>query len=45
MLKKYKSQNDHVEWDTHVIVHSNQKVVGITTRKGEALKQLQDAIS
>lgn len=33
------------EWDTHVIAHSNPKVVGITTRKGEALKQLQDAMS
>lgn len=29
------------EWDTHVIAHSNQKVIGITTREGEALKALQ----
>ncbi len=33
------------EWDTHVIAHSNPEVVGITTRKGEALKQLQDAMT
>lgn len=33
------------EWNTHVIAHSNPKVVGITTRKGEALKQLQDAMT
>lgn len=32
------------EWNTHVIVHSNPKVVGITTREGEGLKALQDAI-
>lgn len=33
------------EWDTHVIAHSNAKVVGITTRTGDGLKQLQDAIT
>lgn len=33
------------EWDTHVIAHSNPEVVGITTREGAALKQLQDAMS
>ena len=33
------------EWDTHVIAHSNPKVVGIRTRKGEPLKQLQDAMT
>lgn len=33
------------EWNTHVIAHSNPEVVGITTRKGDALKQLQDAMS
>lgn len=32
------------EWNTHVIAHSNPKVVGMTTRKGEPLKQLQDAM-
>lgn len=32
------------EWNTHVIAHSNPKVVGITTREGEPLKQLQDAM-
>lgn len=30
------------EWDTHVIAHSNAEVVGIVTRQGESLKQLQD---
>lgn len=33
------------EWNTHVIAHSNPKVVGITTREGEGLKQLQDAMT
>lgn len=33
------------EWNSHVIAHSNEKVVGITTREGEGLKQLQDAMS
>ncbi|MCI9139736.1 MAG: methyl-accepting chemotaxis protein [Lachnospiraceae bacterium] len=33
------------EWDTHIIAHSNPSVVGITTRQGEELKSLQDAIS
>ncbi len=32
------------EWNTHVIAHSNPKVVGITTREGEPLKFLQDAM-
>ena len=32
------------EWNTHVIAHSNPEVVGITTREGEALKALQDAM-
>lgn len=32
------------EWDTHVIAHSNPSVVGITTRHGEALKILQNAM-
>lgn len=32
------------EWDTHVIAHSNPSVVGITTRSGEGLKALQDAL-
>lgn len=32
------------EWNTHVIAHSNPQVVGITTREGEALKALQDAM-
>ena len=30
------------EWNTHVIAHSNPEVVGITTREGEPLKQLQE---
>lgn len=33
------------EWNTHVITHSNPAVVGITTREGEPLKQLQDAMT
>lgn len=32
------------EWNTHVVVHSNPNVVGITTREGEGLKVLQDAM-
>ncbi len=30
------------EWDTHVIAHSNRQVVGMHTREGEPLKQLQN---
>lgn len=33
------------EWDTHVIAHSNPEVVGMTTRTGEPLKQLQNEMS
>ena len=33
------------EWDTHVIAHANPEVVGMVTRKGEGLKQLQDAMT
>lgn len=32
------------EWDTHVLVHTNPAVVGITTRTGDPLKALQDAM-
>lgn len=32
------------EWNTHVLSHTNAAVVGITTREGESLKQLQDFI-
>lgn len=32
------------EWNTHVIAHSNPAVVGITTREGEGLRTLQDAM-
>lgn len=32
------------EWNTHVLAHTNAAVVGITTREGEALKALQDAL-
>lgn len=32
------------EWDTHVLVHTNPNVVGITTREGDSLKALQDAM-
>lgn len=33
------------EWNTHVIAHSNPDVVGITTREGQALKELQDSMT
>lgn len=33
------------KWNTHVVTHSNPKVVGMTTRKGDSLKQLQDAMT
>lgn len=33
------------EWNTHVLTHSNPAVVGITTREGDSLKQLQDAMT
>lgn len=32
------------EWDTHVLAHTNAAVVGITTREGDSLKALQDAM-
>lgn len=32
------------EWNTHVVTHSNPKVVGMTTRKGDSLKTLQNAM-
>ncbi len=32
------------EWDTHVLAHTNEAVVGITTREGESLKALQEAM-
>ncbi len=31
-------------WDTHVLAHTSKDVVGITTREGEALKTLQNAM-
>lgn len=33
------------EWNTHVVAHSNPAVVGITTREGSGLKELQNAMS
>lgn len=33
------------EWNTHVIAHSNPEVVGMTTREGDSLKTLQDAMT
>lgn len=33
------------EWDTHVLTHSNPGTVGIRTREGDPLKQLQDAMT
>lgn len=32
------------EWNTHCIAHSNPNTVGITTREGSSLKELQDAM-
>ncbi len=32
------------EWNTHVLAHSNPEVVGITTREGEGLLALQNAM-
>ena len=32
------------EWNTHVLTHTNPNVVGITTREGDPLKALQDAM-
>ncbi len=32
------------EWNTHVLAHTNPQVVGITTREGDSLKALQDAM-
>lgn len=32
------------EWNSHVITHSNPKVIGTTTREGDSLKQLQDTM-
>lgn len=32
------------EWNTHVLAHTNKAVVGITTREGDPLKQLQEAM-
>lgn len=33
------------EWNTHVIAHSNPETVGMVTREGEPLQQLQDAMT
>lgn len=33
------------EWNTHIIAHSNPQVVGMVTREGDPLKQLQDAMT
>lgn len=32
------------EWDSHVLTHTNAPVVGIYTREGDPLKQLQDSM-
>ncbi len=32
------------EWNTHVLAHSDPKAVGITTRQGTRLKELQDGM-
>lgn len=33
------------EWNSHVIAHSNADVVGMTTREGEELKELQNSLT
>lgn len=33
------------EWDSHVIAHSSSQAVGMYTREGNGLQELQDAIS
>ena len=33
------------EWNTHIVAHSNSKVIGMTTREGDSLKALQDAMT
>lgn len=33
------------EWNTHIVTHSNPQVVGMITREGDSLKQLQDALT
>lgn len=33
------------EWNTHVLAHTNPKVVGIITREGDPLKALQDSLT
>lgn len=33
------------EWNTHIIAHSTPSVIGMTTRTGDSLKALQDAMS
>ena len=33
------------EWNTHIITHFNPDIVGMVTREGEPLKQLQDAMT
>lgn len=32
------------EWNTHVLVHTNPEVVGMTTREGDSLTALQEAM-
>lgn len=46
--ENFSNDMDHLEgiyvseWNTHVLAHTNSKVVGITTREGDSLKQLQN---
>ncbi len=48
--EKYSADMDNLEgiyaaeWNTHVVTHTNAKVVGITTREGDSLKALQDTL-
>ncbi len=32
------------EWNTHVLAHTNPQTVGMTTRKGDSMQALQDAM-
>lgn len=48
--ERFSADKEHLEgiytslWNTQVLAHTNEKVVGITTREGDSLKALQDAM-
>lgn len=43
--RKYLEGIYAAEWNSHVITHTNPEVVGITTREGEGLKAIQNAMT